>query len=78
MTYKKDNAKSSTDYVAANYNKSESATTGAIVLSGTPTWAGTEIYISSGTSDYPLYKVSGISYNSGDTLALTIGVELEG
>jgi hypothetical protein len=41
------------------------------------TWAGNEIYLAAAGTYKPMLKISGISYEVDDTLALNIGITIE-
>jgi hypothetical protein len=77
---KKDNAAASPTgtFVKGSLSKSSGNYTAAIGITATMTWAGTEIYLATQTDYAPIIKVSGISYEVGDTLALYIGITIEG
>jgi hypothetical protein len=77
---KKDNATTSPagTSVKGSLVKSSGNYTAAIGITTTMTWGGTEIYLAAQSNYAPIIKVSGISFNAGDTLALTIGITIEG
>jgi hypothetical protein len=76
--YLKQENSSDGNTLRGSISRSSSNATASMGITATMTWAGNEIYLAATSTYKPILKISGISYEVGDTLALNIGITIEG
>ena len=76
--YLKQENSSSGNSFKGSISRSSSNATASMGITATMPWAGNEIYLATASTYKPILKISGISYEVDDTLALTIGITIEG
>jgi hypothetical protein len=75
--YLKQENSSGGNSLKGSISRSSSNATASIGITATMPWAGNEIYLAGSATYKPMLKISGISYEVDDTLALNIGITIE-